>query len=148
MARWQPDARGRWEAAALELLGERGFDRTTATDIAARAGLNERTFADRLELVRVRHSIIGARPELQERELRKTGSLAAAVALTLRAKGSTKPRPSWPPSPVSRPSGLHTPAGSHPGSDASLEDHAADPARISPARRAGLTRLDAWHQNF
>jgi len=136
MARWQPDARGRLEAAALELFRERGFEHTTVTDIATRAGLDKRTFyrlfgdkrealfsggkrleevlvkavaeadaapfetvvaafrrvadeifADRLDLVRVRQSIIEGSPELQERELRKMGSLAAAVAAALRAKG-------------------------------------------------------------
>jgi hypothetical protein len=40
-------------------------------------------FADRLDLVRVRQSIIEGSPELQERELRKTGSLAAATAAAL-----------------------------------------------------------------
>src|SRR3954447_7728188 len=44
MARWQPDARGRLEAAAFELFREHGFDQTTVTDIAARAGLDKRTF--------------------------------------------------------------------------------------------------------
>jgi len=136
MARWQPDARGRLEAAAFELFRERGFDQTTVTDIAARAGLDKRTFyrlfgdkrealfsggelmqeflvkavaeadaapfeaiiaafcrvadeifADRLDVVRVRQSIIEGSPELKERELRKMGSLAAAVAAALRAKG-------------------------------------------------------------
>jgi AcrR family transcriptional regulator len=136
MARWQPDARGRLEAAAFELFRERGFDQTTVTDIASRAGLDKRTFyrlfgdkrealfsggaqveealvkaiaetdaapfdtviaayrrmaeeifADRLDLVRVRQGIIEASPELKERELRKTGSLAAAVTAALQAKG-------------------------------------------------------------
>lgn len=136
MARWQPDARGRLEAAAFELFRERGFEQTTVADIAARAGLDKRTFyrlfgdkrealfsgsgrveevlvravtesdagpfeavvaafrrvaeelfADRLELVRARQVIIESSPELQERELRKTGSLAAAVTAALRARG-------------------------------------------------------------
>lgn len=136
MARWQPDARGRLEAAAFELFRERGFEQTTVTDIAARAGLDKRTFyrlfgdkrealfngsgqleevvvkavtetdagpfeavvtafrrvaedlfADRLELVRVRQSIIESSPELQERELHKMRSLSAAVTAALRAKG-------------------------------------------------------------
>lgn len=136
MARWQPDARGRLEAAALELFHERGFDQTTVADIAARAGLDKRTFyrlfgdkrevlfsgasqleevlvtavaetdtdpfgtvvtafhrvaeeifTDRLDRVRVRQAIIEGSPELQERELRKMGSLAATVAAALRAKG-------------------------------------------------------------
>jgi AcrR family transcriptional regulator len=44
MGRWKPDAGGRLRQAALELFGERGFDATTVEDIAARAGLTERTF--------------------------------------------------------------------------------------------------------
>jgi AcrR family transcriptional regulator len=44
MARWEPDARGRLETAAMELFHERGYARTTVGDIAARAGLTERTF--------------------------------------------------------------------------------------------------------
>ncbi|MFF0150825.1 TetR family transcriptional regulator [Micromonospora sp. NPDC005203] len=136
MARWQPDARGRLEAAAFELFRERGFEETTVADIATRAGVDKRTFyrlfgdkrealfsgsgqleeilvkavvetdaapfeavvaafrraaeeifADRLELVRMRQSIIQSSPELQERELRKTGALVAAVSVALRAKG-------------------------------------------------------------
>ncbi|MGV9216191.1 TetR family transcriptional regulator [Micromonospora sp. RB23] len=136
MARWQPDARGRLEAAAFELFRERGFDQTTVADIAERAGLDKRTFyrlfgdkrealfsgsghleevlvksvaerdagpfdavvaafrrvaeeifADRLELVRARQAVIESSPELRERELRKTGSLVAAVTAALHAKG-------------------------------------------------------------
>jgi AcrR family transcriptional regulator len=44
MARWEPDARGRLEKAAMELFAERGYARTTVGDIAERAGLTERTF--------------------------------------------------------------------------------------------------------
>ena len=44
MSRWQPNARGRLEQAALELYTERGFDQTTVAEIAERAGLTERTF--------------------------------------------------------------------------------------------------------
>src|SRR6187549_2632501 len=44
MARWEPDARGRLEKAAMELFEERGYARTTVGDIAERAGLTERTF--------------------------------------------------------------------------------------------------------
>src|SRR3984893_8846747 len=44
VSRWGPDARGRLAQAALELYGERGFDQTTAAEIANRAGLTERTF--------------------------------------------------------------------------------------------------------
>jgi AcrR family transcriptional regulator len=44
MARWQPDARGRLQEAALTLFGERGYDDTTVAEIAERAGLTKRTF--------------------------------------------------------------------------------------------------------
>jgi AcrR family transcriptional regulator len=38
------EARRRLQQAALELYTERGFDQTTTAEIAARAGVNERTF--------------------------------------------------------------------------------------------------------
>jgi AcrR family transcriptional regulator len=44
MARWEPNGRRRLEEAALSLYAERGFDSTTAAQIAERAGLTERTF--------------------------------------------------------------------------------------------------------
>jgi AcrR family transcriptional regulator len=44
MNRWEPNARGRLELAALELYSERGYDQTTVAEIARRAGLTERTF--------------------------------------------------------------------------------------------------------
>ena len=44
MARWEPDARGRLEKAAMDLFQERGYAHTTVGDIAERAGLTERTF--------------------------------------------------------------------------------------------------------
>jgi len=44
MGRWEPDSRGRLQEAALALYAERGFDQTTAAEIAARAGVTERTF--------------------------------------------------------------------------------------------------------
>jgi AcrR family transcriptional regulator len=55
MGRWQPDSRGRLQEAALTLYSERGFDQTTAAQIAERAGLTERTFfrhfADKREVL-------------------------------------------------------------------------------------------------
>jgi AcrR family transcriptional regulator len=55
MGRWEPNARGRLERAALELYGERGFEQTTVAEIAKRAGLTERTFfrhfADKREVL-------------------------------------------------------------------------------------------------
>ena len=141
MGRWEPNARGRLELAALELYGERGFEQTTVAEIATRAGLTERTFfrhfadkrevlfsgagalrellvsavagapdstapieavaagleatgplfEERRELARQRQRIIAANPELQERELIKLASLAAATADTLRRRGVTDP---------------------------------------------------------
>jgi AcrR family transcriptional regulator len=44
VSRWEPNARGRLEQAALELYVERGFEQTTVAEIAKRAGLTERTF--------------------------------------------------------------------------------------------------------
>ncbi|TLH69504.1 TetR family transcriptional regulator [Mycolicibacterium phocaicum] len=44
MGRWEPNAQGRLEQAALDLYLEQGFDATTVAEIAARAGLTERTF--------------------------------------------------------------------------------------------------------
>ena len=55
MVRWQPDSRGRLQQAAIELFTERGFEQTTAAQIAERAGLTERTFfrhfADKREML-------------------------------------------------------------------------------------------------
>lgn len=64
MSRWEPNARGRLELAALELYLERGFEQTTVAQIAERAGLAERTFfrhyADKREV------LFGGSAELQE----------------------------------------------------------------------------------
>ncbi len=141
MTRWQPDARGRLERAALELYSERGFEQTTVAEIAERAGLTERTFfrhfadkrevlfggagglqqllvdavadapeslapidvvavgldaaaallGERREFAMQRQSIIAANAELQERELIKLASLAAAIADVLRRRGVGDP---------------------------------------------------------
>lgn len=69
MGRWQPDSRGRLSEAALALYAERGFEQTTAAEIAERAGLTERTFfrhfSDKREVLfggseLLRERIIGA----------------------------------------------------------------------------------------
>ena len=143
MARWEPDARGRLEKAAMELFQERGYVQTTVEDIAARAGLTERTFfryfadkrevlfsgskelekgivdriesapleaspldavaaafeaagaeiQDRRELryVRARYALVTKHAEIQERELIKLASLAAAATKALRARGVSEP---------------------------------------------------------
>jgi AcrR family transcriptional regulator len=69
VGRWEPDARGRLEQAALALYRERGFDQTTVAEIAERAGLTERTFfryfADKREVLfwgagRLQESLVNA----------------------------------------------------------------------------------------
>lgn len=44
MARWEPGAPERLQRAALELFATRGYEQTTATEIAQSVGLTERTF--------------------------------------------------------------------------------------------------------
>src|ERR1700751_2610147 len=55
MGRWEPDARGRLGKAAMALYAEQGFEQTTVAEIAARAGLTQRTFfrhfADKREVL-------------------------------------------------------------------------------------------------
>ena len=143
VGRWEPDSRGRLHEAALALFAERGFDQTTAAEIAARAGLTERTFfrhfADKREVLfggsellkqrilagvagapaangpldavacgldaaaamlgefrrdlsQQRQAVIGANPELHERELAKVADYAGAVAAALRARGVSEPQ--------------------------------------------------------
>jgi AcrR family transcriptional regulator len=64
MGRWEPDARGRLERAAMELFIQRGFEQATVTEIAQRAGLTQRTFfrhfADKREV------LFAGSPALQE----------------------------------------------------------------------------------
>ncbi len=141
MGRWEPNARGRLEQAAMELYLERGFEQTTVAEIARRAGLTERTFfrhyADKREVLfwgasalqdlivttvasapgsaapidavalaieaagaliqeggdrpRKRQDVIAANTELQERELIKMATLAAAIAGALRERGVQDP---------------------------------------------------------
>ncbi|SFW76012.1 TetR family transcriptional regulator [Amycolatopsis australiensis] len=65
MGRWDPDARGRLERAALELFAEQGFADTTVPQITERAGLTTRTFfryfADKREV------LFSGEEELRER---------------------------------------------------------------------------------
>jgi AcrR family transcriptional regulator len=55
MARWEPNAPERLQRAALALFLERGYDATTVTEIADRAGLTKSTFfrhyADKREVL-------------------------------------------------------------------------------------------------
>jgi AcrR family transcriptional regulator len=94
MGRWQPDSRGRLQEAALALYSERGFDQTTAAQIAARAGLTERTFfrhfADKREVLfggsallheRILAGVAGAPPEDGPLDAVARGLAAAADML-------------------------------------------------------------------
>jgi AcrR family transcriptional regulator len=55
MARWEPDTRGRLLRAAVELFVERGYEATTAAQIADRANVTRTTlfrhFADKREIL-------------------------------------------------------------------------------------------------
>jgi len=78
MSRWEPNARGRLEQAALELFVERGFEQTTVAEIAQRAGLTERTFfryfADKREV------LFAGAGALQELLVRGVAQAPAAAA--------------------------------------------------------------------
>lgn len=92
MSRWEPNARGRLELAALELYIERGFEQTTVAEIAERAGLTERTFfrhfADKREV------LFGGAGSLQELVVSAVASAPdsvtpiEAVAAALEAAGA------------------------------------------------------------
>src|ERR1044072_6655129 len=64
MARWEPGAPERLAQAARELFATRGFERTTATEIARSAGLTERTFfrhfSDKREVLFHGQRLLGA----------------------------------------------------------------------------------------
>ncbi|MDN4597977.1 TetR/AcrR family transcriptional regulator [Leifsonia virtsii] len=77
MPRNGDEARRRLREAALELYSEQGFDATTTAQIAARAGVTERTyfrhFADKREV------LFGGESELRDT---MTGAIAAAPPQT------------------------------------------------------------------
>lgn len=94
VGRWEPNSRGRLQEAALALYAERGFDQTTAAEIAARAGLTERTFfrhfADKREVLfggsallqeRILAGVVGAPPGLGALAAVARGLDAAAAML-------------------------------------------------------------------
>src|SRR5580704_8928373 len=77
MGRWEPNASGRLQEAAMELFVERGFDQTTVAEIAARTGLTERTFfrifADKREV------LFSGAEHLQTLLVEQVGAAAAAT---------------------------------------------------------------------
>ncbi len=92
MGRWEPNARGRLEHAALQLYVERGFEQTTVAEIARRAGLTERTFfrhfADKREVL---FGGAGSLQDLLVSTLASTPESAApidAIATALAAAGA------------------------------------------------------------
>lgn len=78
MARWKPGTRGRLHEAALELYAKQGFEHTTVAEIAARAGLTERTFfryfADKREV------LFAAAGALREALVRTVADAPASLA--------------------------------------------------------------------
>ena len=89
MARWEPDARGRLRAAAMDLYTERGYEQTTVADIAERAGLTARTFfrhfADKREALFAGSAALRGRAATASRRRRPTASPMQAVAAALDA---------------------------------------------------------------
>jgi AcrR family transcriptional regulator len=89
MGRWEPDSRGRLQEAALALYSERGFDQTTAAQIADRAGLTERTFfrhfADKREVLFGGSALLKERIVTGVAEAPETDSPLDAVARGLEA---------------------------------------------------------------
>ena len=81
MVRWQPGARERLRAAALERFTAQGFEATTVAEIAATAGLTERTFfrhfADKREV------IFSGQEEFERRFLERVEATDGADAMTL-----------------------------------------------------------------
>lgn|SRR5487761_1094551 len=86
VGRWEADARGRLEQAALALYGERGFEQTTVAEIAERAGLTERTFfryfADKREVL---FSGAGTLQELLVSSVASTPDSAAPIEAVIAA---------------------------------------------------------------
>ena len=103
MPRSGEEARRRLQQAALELFCERGYEQTTTSEIAARAGVTERTFfrhfPDKREVlfdgqITLRAALMDAVAEapetlqpLQERELAKEAALTEDMAVALRQRG-------------------------------------------------------------
>ena len=91
MSRWEPDARGRLERAAFELFRKNGYANTTVPEIAAQAGVTNRTFyrhfGDKQEVLfapaqvlvdRVAGLVREASPDASLRDVVETGMKTAA----------------------------------------------------------------------
>jgi AcrR family transcriptional regulator len=95
MARWEPNARERLEAAALELFAEYGYQAVTVAQITERAGLTKasyfRYFADKREalfwgqdllLGAIRRTVTEAGEDARPRELVEAALDAVSAAFT------------------------------------------------------------------
>ena len=92
MARWEGNARGRLEEAALTLFEEQGYDRTTIAQITQRANLTERSFyrwfTDKREV------LFGGSRELEEQLVSAIAAVPAGTPAlpTLLAAFATAPQ--------------------------------------------------------
>ena len=68
MPRWRSDGFERLQAAALDLVEERGYERTTVADIAQRAGLTTRSFYNHFP--EKREALFGLAVEFHQEVLR------------------------------------------------------------------------------
>ncbi len=117
--------RPKLEKAALDLYGERGFEKTTVAEIAARAGVTERTyfrhFADKREV------LFGGTSELQDM---LTNTVADAPAAALPSK--RRPAP-WRPSAASSWATATAPAAARPSSRRTRNSANANSSRWPPS---------------
>ncbi|WP_413105545.1 TetR/AcrR family transcriptional regulator [Streptomyces sp. Inha503] len=86
MPRWESDAQGRLERAALELFETQGFERTSVAQIARTAGLTERSFyryfPDKREVLFAGNELeahLVAQVEAADRSLRPIEALLTAL---------------------------------------------------------------------
>lgn len=86
MPRWESDAQGRLERAALELFETQGFERTSVAQIARTAGLTERSFyryfPDKREVLFANNELeahLVAQVEAADPSLRPIEALLAAL---------------------------------------------------------------------
>jgi len=92
MSRWEPNARGRLQAAAMALYLERGFEQTTVAEIAHGAGLTERTFfryfSDKREVLFSGSSALQELMVCTVRDAPATNAPFDIIALALTAAGA------------------------------------------------------------
>ncbi|GAA2203997.1 TetR/AcrR family transcriptional regulator [Nonomuraea monospora] len=84
MGRWEPNARERLVAAAVDLFAEQGYDSTTVSGIAERAGLTKTTF---FRHFRDKREVLFAGQELHSRILADAIAAAPPSATPLQAVG-------------------------------------------------------------